>query len=300
MSFFGIRRVAAARAMRVARTRPSMVLLATALSASVLCLCLALGSAAALISPLAARVSLAPEVSVFVSLAATAQDVKTLQGRIEQMPGVAEVRFVPRDAALADLARRSGIGSPLGELKGNPLPDVLVVALARGTPAARVDETVAALRKLPRVDSAQADGAWYQRLVTLARIAQVGGAVLAAVLVVLLAVVLVGAVRLLASASNDEIRVLRVVGADDSFIARPFAYLAAATLAAGAVIAVLVVAGALRLLAPEIDALAQAYGPITPVIPATWPAGVAFVVAAALFGWLLGYLGVRAAIRLHR
>lgn len=300
MSSVGLRRAAIGRSARLARERPAMVLLATALSASVLTLCLVLAVAAKLVSPLATRVSLAPEISVFVSLSATNQDVKALQGRLEQQAGVVEVRFVARDTALAEVAKRSGVASPLGELKGNPLPDAFIATVAAGTTPARVEELLAAIRKLPRVDMAQSDGAWYRKLITLARVAQVTGAVLAAVLFVLLAVVLAGAVRLLAWTSSDEIRILRLVGADDSFIARPFAYLASGTLAFGAAIAALVVAGTLRILAPEVDVLAQAYGATAPVQPVSWPVWAGFVATAAVAGWLLGHLGVKAAIRAHR
>lgn len=299
MSFIRRRRIAAGRALRIARQRPGTVLLAVTLSAAVLCVALALAAAIVATWPLATRVSLAPEISVFVAPAATAQDVKALQGRIAQEPGVVDVRFVSRDEALTDLARRTGIASPLGE-KGNPLPDVLIATLAPGTPPDAVEAAVASLKKLPRVDLVQADGAWYRKLVALARVAQVGGAVASGVLCALLALVLVGAVRLLAHASADEILVLRMVGADDGFIARPYAYLGGAALLLGALVAAGVVTATLRWLQPELEAFGRLYGvaaPIPAVPPVAW---VGFVVAAGLVGAWLGRLAVGPAIRSQR
>lgn len=294
MSFWGPRAYAWRRALRLMVQRPGTVLLAVILSAVALTLPLLGATVAVGVRTAAAGVPIGPELSVFIAPAATAQDVKALQARVEVVPGVTGVRHVPREAALAELAERLALGPPLRELKPNPLPDVLIVALAPGTPPAAVDAAAEAIRKLPRVDSVQFDAAWYRKLRQIGRIAWVGGAIVGGILLVLVAAAVIGAVRLLAAASDNEVRVLRMVGADESFIARPYAYAGATTLVLAAAVAVGAAAAALGLLNPELAELSRLYGRAAFAVPMLTPPILAgFLVAALLCGLVLGSLGAR-------
>ncbi len=294
MSFWSARAHALRRSFRLLAQRPGTLLLAIALCAVALTLPLLAATLAVGMRPLATGASVAPELSVFLSPAANAQDIAGLRARIEAVPGVLQVRHISREAALAELAERSGHGAPLRELKTNPLPDVFVVALATGASAATVDAVAAAIRQLPKVDSVQVDSAWYRKLVGIGRIALIGGAVVGAMLLVLVAAVVVGAVRLLATASSDETRVLRMVGADEAYIARPYVYAGGATLALAAGLAIGAVALLLHLLNPELNELARLYGAAgfaVPMLPV--PILVGVLLAATLFGLFLGTFGVR-------
>lgn len=293
MSFWSPRAYALRRSLRLLAQRPGILMLAVVLCAVALTLPLLAATLAVGARSLAAGIPVAPELSVFLSPAANAQDVKGLQARVEAVPGVVQVRHIPREAALAELAERSGLGA-LRELKSNPLPDVLVVALAPGVSPAMVDAVAAAIRKLPRVDSLQFDSAWYRKLVEIGRIALIVSAIVGGMLLVLVAAVTVGAVRLLATASSEETRVLRMVGADEGFIARPYVYVGGAVLALAAALAVGAVAAVLRLLNPELSELARLYGGTgfeVPMLPV--PVLVSLLLAALFLGLFLGTFGVR-------
>lgn len=294
MSFWSPRAYALRRSLRLLAQRPGTLLLAVVLCAVALTLPLLAATLAVGARSLAAGISVAPELSVFLSPAVNAQDVKDLQARVEAVPGVMQVRHIPREAALAELAERSGLGAPLRELKTNPLPDVLVVALAPSVAPETVDAVAAAIRKLPRVDSVQFDSAWYRKLVKIGRIALIGSGIVGGMLLVLVAAVTIGAVRLLATASSEETSVLRIVGADEGFIARPYVYVGGAALALAAALAVGAVAAVLRLLNPELTQLARLYGGTgfeVPMLPV--PILLSLLLAALLFGLFLGTFGVR-------
>lgn len=294
MSYWSPRAYAWRRALRLMAQRPGTVLLAVIPCAAALTLPLLAATVAVGVRAAVAGVPIGPELSVFIAPAAAAQDVKALQSRVEAVQGVSRVRHIPREAALAELAERAALGPPLRELKANPLPDVLIVALAPGTPPAAVDAAAEAIRKLPRVDSVQFDAAWYRKLAQIGRIAGIGGTIVGGILLVLVAAVVIGAVRLLAAASRKEIRVLRMVGADESFIARPYAYTGGATLLLAAALAVGAAAAALGLLNPELTELSRLYGRAGFAVPMLTPPILAgFLVGALLCGLVLGSLGVR-------
>lgn len=294
MSFATARAYALRHALRLLARRPATALLAVVLCAGALTLPLLAATLVAGLRPLAAQIATAPELSVFVAAAASSQEIKSLQARIEAEPGVAQVQHVSRDAALTELAQRSGLAAPIGELKANPLPDVLIVALANGTPPAAVDAAAAAIRKLPRVDLVQLDSAWYRKLAAIGRIGLVAGSIAGGLMLALVALVLIGAVRLLATASEDESRVLRLAGADERFVARPYRYIGGLTLMFSAVLAIGAVALILRALNPELGELARLYGAqlAIPMLPPPLLAGI--VAGAALTGLVLGSFGVTA------
>jgi cell division transport system permease protein len=238
---------------------------------------------------------LGPEVNLFLAAGTAATDIRQLQTRLAARPGVSRVEWITRDAAFKALLQRTG--GTLGELKSNPLPDVLVVTLAPGTTPAAVDALAGEMRSLSKVDSVGADTVWHRKLDALLRAGTAAGLAVAALSAVLLLLLVLGAVQLQLATSRDEVRLLRMVGADTRFIVRPFAYVGGFTLACGAGLAAMLSMGALALLAPLLSDLAGVYGLTVSAqaLPAAWVAAV--IAGAALVGGITAALGARGVLR---
>jgi cell division transport system permease protein len=121
------------------------------------------------------------------------------------------------------------------------------------------------------------------------------GAVLALAAMVAIGLALLAAVRLLTVGDRAEVEVMRLVGATDAVIVRPYAYTGAGLLLLAAALAAGLLALGWRWLQPVVAGL--------PGIEPGWniaapPAVVlgGFVVAAALAGWVLGRLAGRSAL----
>lgn len=300
MKFLVLRAVALASALRLVGRGWGVFTLAVLLGGLALALPAAVGLLALQPVPLAQRAPVAPQATVFIAHAASAAEARDLQTRVQAAPGVAQVTLLSRDAALADLLRRAGQDAALPAPAANPLPDVLIATFAAGTPPATVDATVAALRTLPRVDSVHADAGWYRKLAALGRAAALLGAALAGAGLLLALLTLVGAVRLLTTASAAEIRTLRLLGATDAFIRRPLVYTGVAALALAGGLAALLVAAAAWYAWPILTELAALYG-VTLEWQSPPPALVAAaLVAAALAGAGLASLAARAGVRSAR
>ena len=249
------------------------------------------------LAPLANRVPIAPEISVFASLAATNQDIDALKARLEAAPNVERVQWITRDQSLADLARRTGGSAPLAQIKPNPLPDTLVVSFDRRVSADELDRAAADFRKLPRVDGVHVDSSWYRKAVGLAQIVMRFAVFIGAVTLGLLALVVIGAVRLVAAADRDEVRLLRLIGADNRQIARPYAYAGGITLLAGYTLATAIVAGLLRSVAPDLSWLGEVLAVPIGLSMLPWPALAGLGIAAFLIGLAGGSIGLRSAMR---
>jgi cell division transport system permease protein len=296
LSAFATRRQALARAGQLAARGPGVFLLGVLLAAAAVLLPLATWLLAQAAEPLVARVQAGPQASVFVALGTPAGEVNALQARIDTVPGVAQSTLIPRDDALAELTRRSGLSASLGELKNNPLPDTLVVQLRADDPAT-LDGTVQAIRKLARVDSVQFDAAWYRNARALLRIARAVAFVVAAWGVLLLVLLLVSAVRLQMDTSAREARALRLVGAEPGFIVRPFAYLGALTLVLGGALALGIVAAGQALAGPALAAASKALGVDVALTRIDAPVVAVTLAACLLVGWLVALVAARSALR---
>jgi cell division transport system permease protein len=296
MSALTAQRYGLGRAMAMVRDRPLAFLLGVALAALALALPLTTASVLWAARPALAQVQPAPELSVFVSTRATPREVSALQARLAGVPGIAGVTLQSKDAALARLIKRSGFVAAPAELGANPLPDVLIAQLEIPVSEQSLDTVTSTVKEWPFVESVRSDLDWYRKVRALGRLGAVAVAVFGGLAVLLVTLILVGAVRLHAGTRADEVAVLKLVGATPRFIARPYAYSAALTLALAAALAIAAVFAAHAALRSPIGNLSALYGaPFS--LPDPEPIHLLAVVAGAVvLGWVVGVAGARAAI----
>ena len=299
MTALAVRAHALRETARLIRSRPGSFLLAVLLAAAAFALPLTVASVVRSAAPLVQQLPAGPEVNLFLAASTSTAEIRQLQSQLAARPGVAQVEWVTRDAALKALAQRTG-SSGLAELKTNPLPDVLVVTLSSQAAPAEVDEAIAQWRRLPRVESVAADTGWHRQLRGLLRVAVAAGTLVGGLAAALLALVVLASVRLQLSASAEYVRVLRLVGADTRFIVRPFAYAGALTLGLGMLVASGLGWAALAAAAAPAAELAQAYGAALDLrpLPSQWLASL--TAGAAIVGGLVAALGSRWGLRRDR
>ena len=235
-----------------------------------------------------------PEMSVFLDLDAARADVDRIQAELAKLPGVRELRFVPKDKALAEIGKTEGLADVVGALKRNPLPDAFVLRLA---PDAVADEAAERARRIGRVAKVQLDAAWVQRLQALLALGRAAAGVLAVLLGVGLVAATFNTIRLQLATRRDEIEVSRLVGATEAWIRRPFLYSGAVQGLLGAAVAVAIVVGAAYYLAPFLGRLASLYGAEARTVLPSLEAWVTTVIGAAILGWMGAFMSVSVHLR---
>ncbi len=296
MNALAVRAHAVREMVRLLRRRPGSFVLAVLLAAAAFTVPLTGASVARSAAPLADQLPLGPEINLFLAPAMPAAEIRQLQSGLAGHPGVIQVEWITRDSALKTLARRTG-NSALGELKDNPLPDVLVVTMSAQTAPEQVEQAISDMRGLPRVDTVVADAGWHRKVTEVLSAVRSAGALVGASVAVLLALIVLASVQLQLASSADEAWVLRLVGADTRFIVRPFAYAGALTLACGIVLAAGLSWAGVAAAAPQVADLAKLYGVALALepLPLEWLA--AAIVGAAILGGVTAALGTRWALR---
>jgi cell division transport system permease protein len=165
------------------------------------------------------------------------------------MPEVEEVRYVTKDEAL-ERARRDlpEFGELFGDGEVNPLPASLEVRLRDGL---RSEETVAKVAGVasdyPWVEDVAYGREWVDKLFTLRRMAGFSTAVLGGAFATVAALIIGTALRIAIFARKDEIYIMRLVGAKNGFIRRPFLVEGAFAGMLGGALALLLTWGTYRL-----------------------------------------------------
>lgn len=240
---------------------------------------------------LGARVTLEPQISVFLRPEAKRAEAESLGAVLKADTRLAHIRFVPREEALKELKSVQGLSEVISALGRNPFPDAYVIQ-AKDSSAPGVDALAADLGRLPGVAHVQADAAWARRLAALAGALRSALWLVAAILGVGLVAVTFNTIRLQILTQRDEIEVSKLIGATDAYIRRPFYYLGLMQGLAGGAVALAIVAAGLSLLNREVAVLSESYG--SSFRFAFPPPGdaIAIVLFAGLIGWLGAYLSV--------
>ncbi|MEO8485235.1 MAG: permease-like cell division protein FtsX [Betaproteobacteria bacterium] len=236
------------------------------------------------------RIDANPTVSVVLVPTSGAKERETVERGLRRLPGVPAVRFIPRDAALAQLAAVEGMGDLVAGLDANPLPDTLVATLEDGDPRTAAD-VAGRIRTTAGVGSVQSDVAWVARLDALARVIRWIGGLLAILMAVAVVAATFAAARLQALTHRKSIPVATLLGATRRWVARPYLFHGllqgtAAGLGAAAIVAA-ALAGLSWILRPMFPALAD-FAPLP---------GLRWVAVAVVAGAVLGYAGAWLATR---
>lgn len=148
-----------------------------------------------------------------------------LARRIGALPEVARVRVTSPQEGLRDLRR--ALGEAADVLEGIDAREVLPATISVGVHGSSLDRealgTLAArLRHFEGVDVVDSETAWMERFAKLGRLLTGAGVVWAAMLGFGALLVIGNSARLAALTRKEEIEVLRLVGASESFIVMPF------------------------------------------------------------------------------
>lgn len=209
--------------------------------------------------------------------------VMVLKDQIETWPSVKEVEYISPQQGLSDLSQYAGFDQALSLLSGYALPGVLVI-----TPDSEQKSAIQSLAKQVReqqdVTDVRLDEDWLARLDAIKT--------LAGIIVITLTVLMLGAVFLIVGntlrfnvlANKEEIQTMKLIGATDSFILRPYLYTGMWFGVFGATIAWLVTALITVVMNNAVEQLASLYDSQFRLIGLNWDESLLLIMTGSLLG----------------
>ncbi|MED6325340.1 MAG: permease-like cell division protein FtsX [Pseudomonadota bacterium] len=167
----------------------------------------------------------ASEISLFLKPDINAASSQQLVARLNSWSEIDSVVYIPADDALKEFQHLSGLGDAIAYLEKNPLPDVVLV-----TPNEKHASPTAAkalldkLRQQREVDIGKLDIEWLERLYAVIDIARDLVTLIGLLLFIAVVLIIGNTIRLNILNKYDKIVVMKLVGATDAFIHRPFLY----------------------------------------------------------------------------
>ena len=238
----------------------------------------------------------ASQISLFLKQDLQEKQIKQLNNYISSWPQIDETNYQTAEQSLDEFRELSGLGHLLDTLPDNPLPPVITLYPADENLSANdIRALLETLVALPEVVQAQLDMEWLQRLRSINKVLERGVSLLALLLSLSVVLVIGNTIRLAIINCQSEIKIMKMVGATDRFIRRPFLYIGFWYGLLGGFFAWCTLLFAMSMLAAPIDALTTQYASDYQL---HWFAGRLFLYLP-LTGLLIGVLGSWIAVGRH-
>lgn len=240
----------------------------------------------------------ASQITLFLKLSINDKSAQNLVKRLKLYPEVTDVHYISAKQALKEFKILSGFGQSLEYLEKNPLPaTILVIPTNRASQADAANELLAKLTQEREVDQAKLDLEWLTRLEAIAQL--IKDIVSCVALLLCLSVVLIvgNTIRLAILSQQDAIAIMKLVGATDSFIQRPFLYSGFWYGIFGGILSWVVVSLLAQYLSTAVGNLTDLYQSNFQLQGLAFSEAAMLIILAVLLGLVGSYISVRNHIR---
>jgi cell division transport system permease protein len=149
--------------------------------------------------------------------------IMVLKDELEGLPNVKSVQYISAQQGLDDLSRYSGFDQAISLLDGYALPAILVVRpmIDDGLQIKTIAE---ALKAQALITDIRLDEDWLARLDAMRKLANTVAVTLSALMLGAVFLIVGNTLRFTVLAHKEEIQVMKLIGATDGFILRPYLY----------------------------------------------------------------------------
>jgi cell division transport system permease protein len=234
-------------------------------------------------------------VRIIVYLKRDPSDIQNVLGRVRGWPEVASVTFVGKAEALSSLKRLLGRDANLvDQLSANPLPSSLeVTPSAAGATPDGARGLIERLAAMPEAEEVSGGAEWIERLAQWQRLFEMVGLGIGSLLALAAILTVTTSTTLVLHARRQETEIMRLVGAPEMIIRLPLLLQGMIQGLLGASIAVLLLVGAHRTVAPWVAPLLDRLLGLPDVAFLAASSVAALIAAGAGLGGLGGLLAQR-------
>src|SRR5580692_6606113 len=229
------------------------------------------------------RWSRAGRASVYLKDTASPEDVEALRSALARVVGVTGVHYVSSGDARLAFGRELDAKSELTALPVAAFPASIELDVAQDMPDADLADMVGKMKLLPAVDDVETYQSWTEKLGKLVRGGVAAAGLLALVVFAAVLAVIGSTMRLVLQRRRTEVEVLKLVGATDAFVKKPFVIEGSVQGGLGALGAIALLGLLFVVVRGRLDAdLANMVGLEPSFLP--WPVVGAMIVLGALLG----------------
>lgn len=238
------------------------------------------------------RWSRAGRASVYLKDAASPEDVQALRAALARVPGVTAVHYVSSGDARVSFGHELEGKSDLAGLPVEAFPASIELDVAQEMSDADLADMVGKMKLLPAVDDVETYQSWTEKLGKLVRGGLAAAGLLALVVFAAVLAVIGSTMRLVLQRRRTEVEVLKLVGATDAFVKKPFIIEGSVQGGLGALGAIALLGMLFFVVRGRLDSdLANMVGLEPSFLP--WPVAGAMILLGAVLGALAALTSLR-------
>lgn len=234
------------------------------------------------------------QISLYFSDAVPEARIMVLKDDLERRIDVQSVDYISAQQGLAQLSQQAGFDEVIEILEENALPAVLIVSPAMAD-TQTILELKDTLRQLPDVSQLRVDEDWLTRLDALRYLAGLIASSLSCLMLVSVVLIVGNTLRFSIQENKGSIQTMKLIGATDHYITRPYLYTGMWFGLLGAFCAWLMTLMVSWLLYGAVNDLAVLYDSHFQLTGLVWDE----VGLLLLLGVLLGFIAAKLATRRH-
>lgn len=163
------------------------------------------------------------QITLYLSDATDEQDGNRLANELKSRPEISSIDYISKSDAWNDFRSVLSLSSDLA-LDENPLPANIIV-VPKQQDMADLEALILVLSDLPEVEDIQIDLAWIEKLNNVLNLVQSIVQLLSLILTIAVVLIVGNTIRLSIESRKAEIQIIKLLGATDAYVRRPFLYL---------------------------------------------------------------------------
>ncbi len=233
------------------------------------------------------------QISLYLQQDVAEIKIRELQQDLEEWREIDVVQYISPQDGFEELSKHSGFEQALTLLDSNPLPAILIVSpKADWQSKDKVNPLVNLLSQQPYVDEVRLDDDWLLRLDAIKHVAVVVATILAILMFIAVFLIVGNTLRFNVLEQKDEIQVMKLVGATNAFILRPYLYTGIWFGLFGGVLAWLFVAIITVILNQAVENVAVLYDSVFRLVGLTWDESLLLLMLSSFLGFFSAHISV--------
>ncbi|RQW61510.1 permease-like cell division protein FtsX [Vibrio viridaestus] len=238
------------------------------------------------------NVASSSQISVYLKEGTPEARVMIVKDNIERMNGVKSVNYISSQQGLDELSQASGFDQAISLLDDVSLPSVLVVSPANPDKTA-IHALARSIGTDEDVTDVRLDEDWLTRLDALKNLASVVVLSLTCLMFAAVFLIVGNTLRFNVLANKDEIQTMKLIGATDRFILRPYLYSGMWFGCLGSLIAWILTAVLTVLMNGAVNQLATLYDSQYRLIGLSWDESLILLMIGTLIGCIAAKLSAQ-------